>query len=227
MLQQIVPDIHCVTSEMRMSGGVCFPLRMTIVRLPDGALWLHSPIRIDDALAAEIDALGRVAYLVAPNCFHHLHVKKARARWPEAKIYAAPGLDEKRPDMPIEAMLTDQAPAAWTEVMTQVVVDGVPKLGEVVFLHQPSKTLIVTDLVFNILAPKGWQAKLVFTLAGVKGRFAQSRLIRFVTKDRTRAAETCRRILAEDFERVIVTHGEIVDRDAKVRMEKALTWMLR
>jgi len=227
VLQQIAPDIHGATSEIKMPGGVHFPLRMTIVCLPDGALWLHSPIRIDDALAAEIERLGKVSYLVAPNCFHHLFVKKAQRRWPDAKIYAAPGLEKKRPDMPIEAGLTEQAPEVWSDVMNQYVVEGVPKLGEVVFLHKPSKTLIVTDLLFNIVEPKGWQSKLAFTLAGVKGRFAQSRLIRTVTKDRKRAGEVCRGILAQDFERVVVTHGEIVTEDVKARMEKGLAWMLR
>jgi hypothetical protein len=100
-------------------------------------------------------------------------------------------------------------------------------LGEVVFLHRPSRTLIVTDLLFNITEPKGWQSKLAFTVAGVRGKFAQSRLVRMVTKDRSAAREACRKILAEDFTRVIVTHGEIVNEDARARMESGLAWMLR
>ena len=227
MLQEITHDIYCAESGMRMPGGIHFPLRMTIVRLPEGRLWLHSPIAIDDALAAEIEALGTVAWLVAPNCFHHLFVKKAKKRWPEAAIYAAPGLESKRPDMPIDETLGEQVPEAWADTFSQYVVAGVPKLGEVVFLHRPSKTLIVTDLVFNIREPKGLMAKLMFTLAGTNNRFAQSRLIRVVTKDRRKAGEACRQILAEDFETVIVTHGEIVTDDARQRTEKALTWMLR
>ena len=54
-------------------------------------------------------------------------------------------------------------------------------------VHKPTETLIVGDLVFNIREPKGWQSTLVLTLAGAKGRLAQSRLWRTVIKDRRAA----------------------------------------
>ena len=37
-----------------------FSTRMTVIRLPDGGLFLHSPIRLSDGLRAELDALGTV-----------------------------------------------------------------------------------------------------------------------------------------------------------------------
>jgi hypothetical protein len=40
---------------------------------------LYSPVPIDDALAAEFEAVGRVELVVAPNFFHHLYVPVARA----------------------------------------------------------------------------------------------------------------------------------------------------
>jgi len=43
---------------------------MTVLRLPSGALWLHSATPIDPQLRAEIDALGRVEHIVAPSAYH-------------------------------------------------------------------------------------------------------------------------------------------------------------
>ena len=49
-----------------------YTTRMVVIRLADGSLWLHSPIQFTSDLAKQIDALGEVRYLVAPNKLHHL-----------------------------------------------------------------------------------------------------------------------------------------------------------
>ena len=48
-----------------------FPTRMTVVRLPSGDLWLHSPIAWSERLARSIANLGPVRRLIAPNAFHY------------------------------------------------------------------------------------------------------------------------------------------------------------
>ena len=111
--------------------------------------------------------------------------------------------------------------------MEQVLIEGVPRVNEVVFFHVPSRTLIITDLLFNIEQPRGWQSRLVLTLVGARGRVAQSRLWRLVTRDRKAAAESIRRMLSWEPERVVMAHGAILTRDAKLRAQAGLSWMLR
>ncbi|KIG15533.1 hypothetical protein DB30_05556 [Enhygromyxa salina] len=53
---------------------------MTVIRLDDGRLLLHSPIRCTPELREELDALGSVAFVAAPNRFHHLFARGARRR---------------------------------------------------------------------------------------------------------------------------------------------------
>src|SRR3546814_16301644 len=63
--------------EIRMDYGPAsmpFPTRMTVVRLPGGRLWIHSPIAPDDALFAVIERLVEVAWLVAPHSLHYWYV---------------------------------------------------------------------------------------------------------------------------------------------------------
>src|SRR5262245_44383709 len=100
----VTDDVWRAPSEVRQPGGVRMPVNTTIVRLPAG-LVVISPIAIDDALAAEIDALGPVRELVAPSCLHHLGMGAAAARWPAARVLVAPGLAAKRRDLRVDGEL--------------------------------------------------------------------------------------------------------------------------
>ncbi len=71
MIDELVPGIWTVATPLKLAG-VNFGTRMTIVRVGGDGLVLISACPIDDALAAEIDTLGVVRGVVAPNAFHHL-----------------------------------------------------------------------------------------------------------------------------------------------------------
>ena len=58
------------------------PLRMTVIRLPDGGLLLHSPTRSTPGLRAEMDALGPVRAIVAPNLAHWMYARSGNAPTP-------------------------------------------------------------------------------------------------------------------------------------------------
>ena len=47
-----------------------FPTRMTIIRLADRALFVHSPTPLTGALRAEVERLGQVRFIVGPNRIH-------------------------------------------------------------------------------------------------------------------------------------------------------------
>lgn len=226
MLEPIAEGLWHDQFDLFVPPGLHMRGRMVVARLSDGRLWIWSPIPIDDALAREIGALGEVGHIVAPNALHHLHFAAAAERFPSAERWIAPALARKRPDLAGCRRLEDEAPAAWAGELEQLRVEGAPKLDEVAFFHRASKTLIVTDLVFNVLEYRGWLSGLVFRMVGAHKRLAQSRAMRMLVRDRAAAAASARRILAWDFERVVMAHGEIVDRDARARMTEALRWML-
>jgi len=221
MLTQVAENLWFDEYDLFMPGGVHFRGRMTVVRLPDGALWLHSPIPIDDALAAELAALGAVRHIVAPNRLHHLHLPEVCARYPDALLYGAPGLPKKRRDLPFDAVL-GEPPAAWAGVIDQERIDGNPWIGEVVFCHRESRTLIVTDLVFNIHETAGWLTPWVLRSTGAWQTLAQSRLWFFTTTDRAAAAESLGRVLAWDFDRLLMADGEAIESGARQRLPEVL-----
>jgi hypothetical protein len=184
--------------------------RMTVVRLRDGRIVLISPIRLDPALVAEIRALGPVAFIIAPNRVHHLFAAQAKNAFPEARLLAAPGLPEKMRHIPFDARLSDTTSAEWREELEPMFVAGFPFLDEVVFFHPRTRTLIATDLCFNIRAGSGW-AKLVFRLNDMWQRFGPSRSFRFLIRDRKALRASLDEILRRDFDRVIVAHGDVLE----------------
>lgn len=56
--------------------GLPYTTRMTIVRLSDGGLWVHSPIQLSNSIKEQINNLGQVKYLIAPNHLHHLFLSE-------------------------------------------------------------------------------------------------------------------------------------------------------
>jgi len=72
LLDEYVADTIYIVEYPVHYGGMDLFSRMTIVRLNDGKLWLHSPCRLDSSLKSAIDQPGAVAYIIAPGNFHHL-----------------------------------------------------------------------------------------------------------------------------------------------------------
>src|ERR687888_1320962 len=124
-LRRLGPDLWQLEHELRLPGGVRMPVNATLIRLPDGGSLLYSPVPIDDAIAAEIEAIGPVRHLVAPSLMHHLWAGDAVRRWPNARLHAAPGLRAKRPDLRIDAELGERGePPEWGGALDTVRVAG-------------------------------------------------------------------------------------------------------
>jgi len=208
LLTPLTDDLWEARDELRLPGGIVFPVRMTVVRT-DAGLLLWSPIAIGDELAAELDALGAVSHIAAPNCFHHLFLEGAKERYPSAQLLAAPGLEEKRSDLSFDGPLVGNVLGTEVDLLP---IEGIPALNEVTLLHRGSRTLVVTDLVFHVLEAKGLMSWFVFrVLAGTLGHCRQSRLLRWATKDRERYAASVEEVLARDFDRLVMAHGEVVE----------------
>jgi len=219
MLTAIGSDIWTATSMVRLPAGVTLPIRMVVVRLPDGSLALVSPIPMDEALAAEVAALGPVRFLVGPNLLHHLSLGPARERFPDAALYGAPGLADKRSDLSFAGTIAD---APWGAALGVHPVAGAPRINEVVLHHPASGTLILTDLLFNIRTPANRRTAMVLALAGTRGRLAKSREWWLLVKDRAAFTDSLDRILALSFERVLMGHGEAVENDARAQLSRVL-----
>ena len=69
---------------------------------------------------------------------------------------------------------------------------GAPRLNEVVFLHRRSRTLLLTDLAFNVQPGASNRARIFHWLVGATGRFGPHRLVRTMIRDRAAARALAR-----------------------------------
>jgi hypothetical protein len=195
---------------------------MTVVRLRDRSLLLISPGPIDETVLAELEQLGPVAFVVAPNTQHQRFLPAAARTFPRARVLAAEGVADKHPSLRIDGVLGNEAPPEYRDEIEQVLIEGAPALNEVVFFHRASRTLIASDLVFNIVEPPNFMTKLVLSLVGARGRLAQSRAWRFMARDRVAVTASFERILGWGFERLVPAHGEVVEAGARAALGLAL-----
>lgn len=208
-------------------AGFHYPTRMAAIRLPGNALFIWSPVALTTELRAEVEALGQPRYIIAPNSLHHLFVGEWLAAFPEAKLYAAPGVAEKRPDLAITATLSNDPEPHWEAEIDQVLIAGNALAQEVVFFHRPSGTVIFTDLLQQMPSDwySGWR-RFIARLDGMTGpQPAVPRKFRLAFRSRTRARADIARILSWPASRVLMAHGEPVETDAKAYLSKAFGWL--
>jgi hypothetical protein len=196
-----------------------------VARLADGDLWLHSPGPLANELMTEITALGSVQALVAPNGMHHLYLAQNIRAFPQATVYVSPALPAKlKEPFPYE-ILSDDPPTPWRGQFAQHVIQGIPRLQEVVFFHAASRTLILTDLAFHIRHSDSWFTRLFMRLNGAYGHFGPSRIFRSLVKDRATLRSSLARLQGWDFDRVIVSHGEVLESDGRHAMQTQYAWV--
>jgi hypothetical protein len=226
-LQPIGQDIWIADGESVSVAGFHYPTRMALIRLNDGGLFVWSPTALSDALRAEVDTLGPVRFIVAPNSLHHLFIPPWQAAYPGAKTIAAPGLAKRRSDIAFDGELGDDAHAGWAQEIEQVVVRGNAITTEVVFFHRGSGTVLFTDLLQNFRPGSfnGWRA-LVAKLDRMTADEPQVlQKFRVAFTDRKAARAAVRRILDWPVRKVLMAHGAPVEADAAAFLRRAFGWL--
>lgn len=205
-------------------GGARFEARMTIVRMADGSLVIHSPGPLDGQVREWMHSLGRVAVIVAPGNFHHLHVAVCQRAFPDAETWICPGVERRDRTLHFDGVLGERMPVSMQAEFEQAFAQG-RLMAEVPLLHRPSRTLLLVDLVerFGDCTPEVNRAlRIGMKLLGMWNRPAlapEYRIAGWKNRDAARAA--LERVLAWDFERVVIAHGDLIERDAKAVLRHA------
>lgn len=198
--------IHTFEAPQRF-WGVQVGCRMTVIDI-DGDLLLHSPIDLDPARLAP---LGNPRWLLAPNRMHHLHAGVWLDRGLEG--WAAPGLPEKRPDLAFDHVV-DAACEPLGDAVRFIPLRCFPLTNEVVVLHRPTRTLVITDLAFHFTRDDPWFTRAAMWCSGAYPGCKVSALERFGVK-RAVAREEIAGLLDLDFDRLILSHGAIIETGGK------------
>lgn len=228
MLTEFADDIWIAEGPTLVAAaGFQYPTRMAVIRLSGGRLFVWSPVALTESLRAAVTALGMPHALVAPNHLHDSYIAEWAAAFPAAKVFAAPGLAQKRPDLHIAGELGDAPPPDWAGEVDQIVMAGNRITTEVVFFHAKSGTVILTDLVQHF--PKGWFSGwrgVIARLDAMVGAEPQvPRKFRLAFTNRRAARVAVDRLLHWPAQRVLMAHGTPVTKDAAAFLRRAFAWL--
>ncbi len=222
MLTPFAPDLWlasgpCITA----AAGFHYPTRMAVIRLSGGGLFVWSPIPLTAALQSATDALGPVQHLIAPNRLHHMAMADWQAAYPRARLHAVPGLDTKRPDLRIDALL-DQPNPDWSPDIDHLLIDT-HITPEAVFFHRASQTLIFTDLLQHLPQDwfTGWRAIVARLDLMTAATPSVPRKFRLAIKNRNTLRRQIDQMLSWSPQRLIFAHGPTVDTDATATLRRA------
>lgn len=203
-------------------SGIRLRTNTTVVRLEDGDLLLHSPAPPSAALAEQLRALGRVRWLVVPNCFHHLGTPAAAAHFPDAQVLGPASALPRNESLKLHAdiaQLGEQLPEL--EVLP---LHGVPFLDETVLYHRPTKTLLGADIVLEARAEDHFTVRWAARITGFYERVRVPPDVRSKIVDKAAAARSLRAIVERPAERLIVGHAPVIEEGCTEQLAEA--WRL-
>ncbi|KAM7516731.1 hypothetical protein LguiA_006314 [Lonicera macranthoides] len=148
-------------------SSVSTNIRMTVIKLKSGGLWVHAPIAPTKECIQLVKELGApVEYIVLPTFAyeHKIFVGPFSRKFPRAQIWVAPRQWSWPLNLPLEffgifrakTIRDSDLSTPWANEIEQKVLSS-PEVGigpyvEVAFYHKRSRTLLVTDAV--IFVPK-------------------------------------------------------------------------
>lgn len=226
-LKPVAEGLWLIDGPAHAHGRIPYPTRATVVRLEGGGLWVHSPTPLTKRLRAEVDALGPVQHLVAPNHAHVAHLGDWAEAYPEAACWAPPEAGVAR----ARDLQASGAEPDWEGQIDQISVRAGPRLTEACFFHRASRSLIVTDLIEAIetqhmpvhLRPVFWLSGTDHTAAHMRPsyRWALKR------EDKVALADDVEVLIRWRPRRVILAHGRWVPHDGVAALEHAFRKVLR
>ncbi|MGK7872912.1 MAG: DUF4336 domain-containing protein [Xenococcaceae cyanobacterium] len=226
MLKEIDVNIWVAEQPLRYFG-LSVGTRMTVLRLANNELAIISPILVDDAIIHQLDEIGYVSHIIAPNLYHYLFVSKFKALYPKAILWVAPGLEYKKPELPIDQVIKNDENSFLRGIeyllfdgFRTLSLSGFDSLNECVFFHPESRTLILTDTAFHFDESFPLITQFATRVLGGYKNLSPSLLERIATRDKEKVSQSVQKVLAWDFERVIMAHGTIVENNGKERFRK-------
>lgn len=231
-----MPDLHEFGKNLWIADGplvrdmgLLFPTRLTVAKLSSGDLWLSSPVPVSSETLGHITEKGPVRYLVAGTPRHVWRLSEWHKLFPEAELWGPKPspFTLRKGHLRLTGILGDTPPAAWATDFDQLPFKGNPLIEEVLFLHKPSGTLILDDLIQNVPPLEGRPLRnAVFRLAGVaypEGGVPRDGRLTFVHRGLARGS--LEKVLSWNFDKLILAHGACIEKDAKPFVERAFSWL--
>ncbi|MGH8112651.1 MAG: hypothetical protein ACREPF_07685 [Rhodanobacteraceae bacterium] len=215
-LQEVDEGVVTVEGTIRMALGN-FPRRMTVVKLGGGGTVIYSAISLEDADMRSIEVLGTPAFMVVPSAHHRLDAKAWKQRYPAIKVIAPAGAREDVKEV-VSVDATDDV-LGDPNVKFLTVGGTAGHEAALMVARSGDRTLVTNDVIAHVANPQGFGAKVMARMMGFGVTRPQiPSIVRRVIVDDKRALAAQFREWSHDehLRRIIVSHGDIIDRPREV-----------
>ncbi len=230
-LQAFAKDVWIIDGPPVRDFGVLFTTRMIVVKLSDGSLWVDSPVPLPFETLEQIADLRNVRYLVAATPRHLWRLDEWHTLFPRAQLWVPRRsvLTLESGQLPLTGVLDDAPYHGWADDLDQLAFMGNPLVEEVLFFHKESHTVILDDLIQINPIVKGKPLRnALVKMGGIAYPHGGVPLdIRLSFINRKAARRSLGKLLLWDFDKLIIAHGDCIEKDAKPFVEQAFWWLLR
>src|SRR5690606_17727993 len=195
--------------------------RMTVIRGADG-LVLYSPVALEPVDKDELASIAPVAAVVAPNRYHHLHLRAAVERFPSARVFVPDGLEDRIGPVPRAETMTRARPPALPAGIDHFIFER-HAVHETVLFHRASRTLVTSDLLYNYQSEHRRGEKAFFGLMGCYGAPKVLFYHRSAIREKAAVHELVAQVRDWAPRRIVMCHGRIVE-DANAAELFAAAW---
>jgi|SRR4051794_22257888 hypothetical protein len=191
---------------------------MTVVRLLDGRLLIHSAIAMDEGSMKRLEAWGEPAILLIPHVRHRMDAPRYKRRYPSLRVYAPPAVMSKaREVVAVDGTVADAQLDASTSLP---LLDGSGQSEVALTVHSNDGTSIVlTEVIFDLEPPKSALGRAALKLAGFGPGPRVTPVVKFeMVKDKAALAAHFERLASiPDLVRLIVGHSRMSQGPAAAR----------
>jgi len=196
-----------------------FARNVTLLRLRDGRVVIHSSAPFTNEDIAAIREFGQPAWLVDATLLHDTFANQGRAAFPDLPYLAPDGFTKASG---IATKPLGSPPSDWKDEIDVLKLDG-NRMNEHALFHRRSATLVVGDLFFSFpRETRGWTRFFVRHIMRLPRLFGISVLFRMTIGDREAFRRSMKALLRWNFDRLVMAHREPLDKDAKPTVEQAL-----
>lgn len=206
--RDLATDVALLEYPLR-AFGIDFGRLVTLLRLQDGRLMIHSSAPFTDDDVSAIRRFGEPAWLVEANEIHDTFARQGQTALPGVPYLTPADLHRAPPD--------------WSGQIEVTRIDGLRKINEHAFFHRASRTLILADLLFHFPpATHGWPRFFAQKFMRLPRLIGISSFFRLLIRDKDLFARSMRDLLKWDFQQIVVAHGEPITVNARAVFVQAL-----
>jgi hypothetical protein len=215
-------DANLWILEGELPHHMPLPRTMTVFRLRNGDLWIHSAIAIDDLRQRQLEKFGRPAYLVVPSTMHRMDAPVYKETYPAIKV-VCPEASKEKVEQKVHVDNSCETEFQGTEIKVHVMPGAKPiELAYELPLASGGKAMIFNDLLVNVSQPQGFLGTFL-SLIGRVGAFRTPPSNKMILLDDRKKfhAWLDEQSKRTDLKMITVAHGDPVTEKVPQRLREA------